>query len=186
MTDQPLAGKSIAILVSSGFEELEMTEPQRALLKLGASLKIVSPDPGLVNGWHGQAWGHYFPIDVSIGSMLAADYDMLLIPGGARHVGKLKDNPHTKRIVGSFVDGQKPVAVIDDGVVLLGAKAKGRRITSSEGVREELEGAGARWTDEPVVVDDTLVTAKGHEALDTFVAELVRVFTDYAEMKRAA
>jgi protease I len=186
MTDQPLAGKSIAILVSSGFEELEMTEPQRALLKLGATLKIVSPDPGLVNGWHGQSWGHYFPIDVSIGSMLAADYDMLLIPGGGRHVSKLKDNPHTKRIVGSFVDGQKPVALIDDGVLLLGAKAKGRALTSSEAVRAELEGAGARWSEEPVVVDDTLVTAQGHDALDSFVAAVVRVFTEYAELKRAA
>jgi len=186
MTDQPLAGKAIAILVSSGFEELEMTEPQRALLKLGASLKIVSPDPGLVNGWHGQSWGHYFPIDVSIGSMLAADYDMLLIPGGARHVNKLKDNPHTRRIVNSFMDGAKPVAAIDDGVLLLAPKLKGRRVTSSEAVKGELEANGAQWQDEPVVIDDALVTAKGHEALEQFTLELVRVFTEAAQMKRAA
>lgn len=187
MTDQPLAGKAIAILVSSGFEELEMTEPQRALLKLGAAPKIVSPDPGLVNGWHGTAWGHYFPIDVALSGMLAADYDMLLVPGGARHVSKLKDNPHTRRIVGSFLDGGKPVAAIGDGVLLLATKLKGRRITAAEHVRADLEAAGAVIAaDERVVADDNLVTAAGQDALEQFVAETIRVFTQAAQMKKAA
>jgi len=186
MTDQPLAGKAIAILVSSGFEELEMTEPQRALLKLGAAPKIVSPDPGLVNGWHGTAWGHYFPIDVAMSAMLAADYDMLLVPGGARHVSKLKDNPHTKRIVGSFIDAGKPVASIGDGVGLLASKLKGRRVTAAEGIRADLEASGAEVADEPVVVDGALVTARGQDDLEQFVAEVIRVFTEAAEMKKAA
>jgi protease I len=186
MTDHPLAGKAIAILVSSGFEELEMTEPQRALLKLGAAPKIVSPDPGLVNGWHGTAWGHYFPIDVPLSGMLAADYDMLLVPGGARHVSKLKDNAHTKRIVGSFMDAGKPVASIGDGVTLLAPKLKGRRVTAAEGIRADLEAAGATYVEEPVVVDGPLVTARGQEDLEQFVAEVIRVFAEAAEMKKAA
>ena len=186
MSDHPLAGKAVAVLVSSGFEELEMTEAQRALLKLGASVKIVSPDPGLVNGWHGQAWGHYFPIDVQVGSMLAADYDMLIIPGGSRHVAKLKDNPHTRRILSSFIDGVKPVAIIGDAVCLLGAKAKNRRITGASVVQEEMVGHEAIWLDDPVVVDEALVTAIGADALETFVAELIRVFTQAAVLRQAA
>jgi protease I len=73
--DQPLAGKTIAILVANGFEEIEMTEPQRALLKAGATVRLISPEQGLVNGWHGAAWGHYFPVDRGIAEVLGADFD---------------------------------------------------------------------------------------------------------------
>src|SRR3546814_4592100 len=97
--DHPLAGKTVAILVANGFEELEMTEPQRALLGAGATLKLVSPEQGLVNGWHGKAWGHYFPIDTQISEALAADFDALLVPGGKRGIEKLAQNPHTKRLL---------------------------------------------------------------------------------------
>src|SRR3546814_15118488 len=86
LMDHPLAGKTVAILVANGFEELEMTEPQRALLGAGATLKLVSPEQGLVNGWHGKAWGHYFPIDTQISEALAADFDALLVPGGKRGI----------------------------------------------------------------------------------------------------
>ena len=122
--DQPLAGKTIAILVANGFEETEMTEPQRALLKTGATLKVLSPEQGLVNGWHGKAWGHYFPVDQQIAEVLAADFDMLILPGGERSVAKLAANPHIRRIVSSFMDGGKPVAAIDDGVSLLAVAQK--------------------------------------------------------------
>src|SRR6202790_2617313 len=98
---KPLAGKNIAVLVASGFEEIQMTEPQKALLALGATVRLVGPE-SLANGWHGAAWGHYFPVDAQISSMLSADYDMLLVPGGTRSLVKLAQNPHTRRIVSAF------------------------------------------------------------------------------------
>jgi protease I len=186
--DQPLAGKTIAILVANGFEETEMTEPQRALLKAGATLRLISPEQGLVNGWHGKAWGHYFPVEKQVGEVLAADFDMLLLPGGERSVAKLAQNAHIRRIVGSFMDGGKPVAAIDDGVELLAAsqKIKGRALTSAEGSRGALESAGAEWTDEPVVVDKMLVTSKDIETLPAFVEQVVKVFSEAAQVKKAA
>jgi len=186
--DQPLAGKTIAILVANGFEETEMTEPQRALLKTGATLKVLSPEQGLVNGWHGKAWGHYFPVDQQIAEVLAADFDMLILPGGERSVAKLAANPHTRRIVSSFMDGGKPVAAIDDGVSLLAVaqKVKGRTLTGSPAVREALEAAGAIWSEEPITIDKALVTADGLDNLQAFVEQLVKSFTDAAQVKKAA
>ena len=186
--DQPLAGKTIAILVANGFEETEMTEPQRALLRAGATLRLISPEQGLVNGWHGRAWGHYFPVDKHVGEVLAADFDMLLLPGGERSVAKLAQSPHTKRIIAGFIDGGKPIAAIDDGVELLAVaqKAKGRMLTGPEGSRAALESAGADWSDEPVVVDKVLVTARDADALDAFAEHLVRVFAEAAQVKKAA
>lgn len=186
--DQPLAGKTVAILVANGFEETEMTEPQRALLKAGAVLRIVSPEQGLVNGWHGSAWGHYFPVDKPIGEVLAADFDMLLLPGGGRSTTKLAQNPHTRRIIGSFMDGGKPVAAIGEGVSLLALseRIKARTVAAPADQRAALESAGAQLSDEPVVVDKALVTARGLDALPSFVESTVRVFGEAAQVRKAA
>jgi protease I len=188
LTDQPLAGKNVAILVANGFEEMEMTEPQRALLRLGAAPKIISPEQGLVNGWLGAAWGHYFPTDRHVGDVLAADFDLLVLPGGERSVAKLASNPHTRRIVGHFLEAGKGIAAIDDGVKLLAVaqKVKGRTVTGAAGAKEALEAEGARWSDEPLVTDKFLVTAQGPDQLEAFVQELTRVFIEVVEQRRAA
>lgn len=108
---KPLSGVKIAILVANGFEEADMTATQRALVAAGAHAKIISPEPGLVNSWTGQAWGHHFAIDAQLNAALGADYAMLVIPGGQRSVDKLKLTAHTKRFINSFMAAQKPVAV---------------------------------------------------------------------------
>lgn len=189
MMDQPLAGKTIAILVANGFEETEMTEPQRALLKAGATLRTISPEQGLVNGWHGLAWGHYFPVDKPVGDVLGADFDMLLLPGGARSVAKLQQSAHTRRIVGHFLDAGKPVAAIDGGVGLLAApgKLKNRTVAAPAELRGELEAAGAVVVDEPLAVSgDVLVTARGLDDLPAFVEAVVRTFSEAAALRKAA
>lgn len=188
LTDQPLIGKTIAILVANGFEETEMTEPQRTLLKLGAAVRVISPEQGLVNGWLGAAWGHYFPTDKHVGDVLGADFDLLVLPGGERSVTKLMNSAHTKRIVGHFLDAGKGIAAIDDGVRLLAQaqKIKGRQLTGAAAAAAEVTAEGGNWVDEPVVTDKTLVTARGLADLDAFVAELTRVFIAIAEQRRAA
>lgn len=189
MTDQPLAGKTVAILVANGFEELEMTEPQRALLKLGAAPKIISPEQGLVNGWHGAAWGHYFPTDKHVGDVLAADFDLLVLPGGDRSVAKLANNPHTRRIIGSFMDAGKGVAAIGKGVELLAVaeRAKGRTVSAPEGSRAALEAAGAKLAEEEAIVTDRfLVTAKDQESLADFIDTLSKVFVQAVEQRKQA
>lgn len=186
--DQPLAGKTVAILVANGFEEIEMTEPQRALIKAGATVRVISPEQGLVNGWHETSWGHYFPTDKQIAEVLAADYDMLLLPGGERSVAKLAANPHTKRIIGSFMDGGKPVAAIDDGVSLLAVaqKVKGRTLTAAAKSRAALEEAGAVWSEEPIVVDRVLLTAQGASQMEAFIEQMLKVFAEGPQVRKAA
>lgn len=186
--DQPLAGKSIAILVANGFEELEMTEPQRALLKTGATLRTISPEQGLVNGWHGKSWGHYFPVDKQVGEVLGADYDMLLLPGGERSITKLQQSAHTRRIVGHFLDAGKPVAAIDQGIQLLAipGKLKGRTVTAPEALRAEIEAAGGTLSEDAVVADHLTVTALNQDDLASFVEQTVKLFSEAASVRKAA
>jgi protease I len=186
--DKPLAGKTIAILVANGFEEMEMTEPQRALLKLGATLRTISPEQGLVNGWHGKSWGHYFPVDRQVGDVLGADFDMLLLPGGERSVGKLQQTAHTRRIVGHFLDAGKPVAAIDQGVSLLAipGKLKNHTVAASEAFHADLTAAGAAISEETMVTSGPVVTAQSQDQLDDFVAEVLKTFAEAAQVRQAA
>jgi putative intracellular protease/amidase len=159
--DQPLASKTVAILVANGFEETEMTEPQRALLAAGAAVRLVSPEQGLVNGWHGQAWGHYFPVDIPLAAALAADFDALLLPGGRRSIEKLAGNPHTLRILRGFVDGGKPIAALGHAPLLLAAaeRAAGRTLGGEPEILEPLAAAGAVTDSGAAVVDGKILTA---------------------------
>ena len=111
-----LAGKKIAVLVANGFDENQMAEIQRALTKAKAVIKTIAPEQGVVNGWQGEGWGHYFPVDVQINEALGSDFDMLVVPGGERGAEKLKGSLHTRRIIGHFLEAGKPIAAIGAGV----------------------------------------------------------------------
>jgi protease I len=183
---KPLAGKTIAVLIASGFEEIQMTDSQRALLTLGATIKLVGPE-GLANGWHGDSWGHYFPVDAQISTMLSADYDMLIVPGGGRSLIKLAQSPHTKRVVAAFIDDQKPVALVGEGVEVLAIvdRAKGLTVTGTPDSRAKLEEAGATWSEEPLVLSGNILSANG-EDVALFVSEMTALFIGQEQVKDAA
>lgn len=109
-----LLGNKVAILAANGFDEADMIAAQRALVAAGATMRIVSSDNGLVNGWDGKGWGHNFPVDAQLNTALGVDYDGLVIIGGQRSYDKLKMTAHTKRFIGSFMMAQKPVVAMGD------------------------------------------------------------------------
>lgn len=176
MADKPLAGRTIAIMLANGFDEIEFTEPQKKLIEAGATTKVVSRANGLVNGWYEGSWGHFFPVDVDLAETLAVDYDGLVVPGGMRAVEKMAEEPHSMRVLKAFMRAAMPVSVIGDAGKLLALSdtVKGRTVTSSEDARADLEAAGASWEEAPFVVEGALVTANGVDgvraAMDAFVA----------------
>lgn len=121
--DFNFAGKTVAFMVAAGFHETEFTTLQRALVKAGATLKTIAPEQGVVNGWQDAegagSWGHYFPVDQQLADTLAADIDLLVIPGGERAMAKLTPNLHAKRILSHAVDGLTPVVLFGDAASLL-------------------------------------------------------------------
>lgn len=183
---KPLTGKTIAILIASGFEEVQMTEPQKALLALGANVKLVGPE-GLANGWHGNSWGHYFPVDSQISAILSADYDMLVVPGGARSLIKLGQSAHTKRVVSGFVEDGKPVALLGHGIetLALAGLAKGVTVSGAAESRAALEEAGAIWSDEAVVLSGNVLSGNG-EDMPRFIEEMTSLFVGENLVKDAA
>lgn len=140
-----MQGMVVALMVASGFTEAEFTELQRGVAKAGATLKTISCDNGLVNGWNETGFGHYFPVDAHIGDVMAADLDALIIPGGDRSINKLKANLNTGRILRNMIDAQKPVVLFGAAMQLLAAN--GREATDSVLTFETTAGMEvADWT----------------------------------------
>ena len=114
----PFDGKTIAILVGSGFEEKPFVALQRALSAVGAKVKVISRDTGLTNGWADGSWGLSYPVDAHISETLAVDYDALVIPDGKRHTEILANEAHAKRITSAFLREHAPSVLIGSGIEL--------------------------------------------------------------------
>lgn len=177
MQDRRLSGKKVAIIVANGFQETHMTETQKVLTSEGASSVVISSEVGVVNGWHEGSWGHNFFVDSGLNKVLPSQYDALLIPGGERSLMTLTGNAHAKRIIKGMVDSGKVVGVVGRSAALLAAAecAPGRTVAGNEVVKEQVEQAGAIWSDEEVAVDGNIVSSAGNEGLPAFIEAFVNV-----------
>src|SRR6266508_2915857 len=107
--DGKLNGKRVAILVTDGFEQVELTEPRKALDEAGAKTQIGSPKGDEVRGWKHTEWGDQLPVDVPLRSADPSDYDALLLPGGVINPDRLRIIPEAVSFVRSFSVNQKPI-----------------------------------------------------------------------------
>jgi protease I len=185
-----LQSKKIATLMSNGFNESEFLAIQRAMIAQGANLRIVSMDSGLVNGWDGKGWGHNFAIDSQLNTALGIDFDALIIPGGARSLDKLKLTAHSRSFIGSFLATGKPVICMGDAIVLLAHTdhLSGRTVSGPEDKRGLVETAGARFMNDAISVDQSLLTGLvDGENLDKFIATAIETMIHSVnDLKQAA
>ncbi|HZS09983.1 MAG TPA: type 1 glutamine amidotransferase domain-containing protein [Blastocatellia bacterium] len=177
---QKLSGKKVAILVADGFEQVELTEPKKALEQAGAQTAIVSPASGQVKGWKHTEWGDTFPVDVPLAQARVDDYDALVLPGGVMNPDKLRRNQQALQLVRAFFDAGKPVAAICHGpwTLIDAGIVKGRKLTSYESIQTDLKNAGARWVDEEVVVDNGLVTSRKPDDIPAFNRKMIEEFAE--------
>ena len=175
-----LSGKRVAIVVTNGFEQIELTDPRDALEDAGASTDIVSIEDDEVKGWNHTEWGDTFAVDVSIDDADPDDYDALLLPGGVMNPDKLRRDERVQRFVRAFFEGGKPVAAICHGpwTLIDAGVVKGRRVTSYHSIQMDLKNAGAEWVDEEVVVDRGLVTSRKPDDLPAFDAKMIEEFAE--------
>jgi protease I len=187
MEEQKLSGKKIAILVADGFEQVELTEPKKALEQAGAVAHIVSPNKGQVKGWNHTDWGDKFPVDVVLDKADPDDYDALLLPGGVMNPDKLRRNENALRFVRAFFISDKPVAAICHGpwTLIDAGVVSGRRLTSYESIQTDLKNAGAKWVNEEAVVDQGLVTSRKPDDIPAFNRKMIEEFAEGARKARA-
>jgi protease I len=175
-----LSGKRVAILATDGVEQVELTEPRKALDSAGATTKVVSPKPGSIKGWNHTNWGDPIKVDVTLESTSPDDYDALLLPGGVMNPDHLRTNENAVNFVRAFFEAGKPVAAICHGPWLLveADVVRGRNVTSWPSLQTDLKNAGADWTDSQVVTDHGLVTSRKPDDIPAFNKKMIEEFAE--------
>lgn len=178
-----LSGKRIAILATNGVEQVELTEPRKALDAAGAKTELVSPAKGQLQAWQHFDKGDKFPVDVELDRADSNNYDALLLPGGVANPDQLRMLPKAVEFVRSFFDDEKPVAAICHAPWLLveADVVRGRTLTSWPLVQTDLKNAGAKWLDREVVQDGSLITSRKPDDIPAFNRKIIDLFSQTPE-----
>ena len=178
-----LKGKTIAFLVApEGVEQVELTEPWKAIEQAGGTPELVSTEVGKIQAFNHLTPADTFEADKAADSASASDYAALVLPGGVANPDFLRTNDAAVAFLKSFFDAGKPVAVICHGPwTLIEADAvRGRTMTSWPSVATDLRNAGANWVDDEVVEcsrgPNTLVSSRKPDDLPAFCRTLVDAF----------
>ncbi len=178
-----LSGKRIAILATDGVEQVELTEPRKALDAAGAKTELVSPAKGQLQAWKHLEKGDKFPVDVELDAADPNNYDALVLPGGVANPDQLRMLPKAVQFVKSFFQHDKPVAAICHAPWLLveAGVVRDRTVTSWPSLHTDLKNAGAKWVDREVVEDDGLVTSRQPDDLPAFNKKIIELFSQMSQ-----
>ncbi len=165
----------VAILAVDGFEQAELTEPQRALLAEGATVDVISQKGGEIQGYRHVDKGERTHVDRSFDDVRADDYDAVVLPGGVVNGDAIRMIPAARRFVSEAHAADKPIAVICHGgwLPISAGIVKGHRMTSWPSLQDDIRNAGGEWVDERVVQDRNLITSRKPDDLPAFVATLI-------------
>jgi deglycase len=180
MATDRLNGKRVAILATDGVEQVELTEPRKALEDTGATVQLVSPKRGKIKAWQHDHWGDELKVDVLLDEARAENYDALMLPGGVMNPDQLRMNEKAVQFVKSFFSAGKPVAAICHApwILVEANVVRGRTVTSWPSLRTDLRNAGADWVDREVVTDQGLVTSRKPDDIPAFNKKMIEEFAE--------
>jgi protease I len=172
---QTLNGKTVAFLATDGVEQVELTEPWKAVEEAGGTPVLVSLEAGEIQAFDHLDKADRFAVDRTVGAADAADFDGLVLPGGMANPDRLRMDEQAVSFARAFVLDGKPVGVICHGPwTLVEADAvRGRTVTSFPSLRTDIRNAGGTWVDEEVCVDNGLVSSRNPGDLPAFCSKLV-------------
>jgi protease I len=179
MENLVLYGKTIAFLATDGFEQIELTEPWKAIKNAGGTVKLVAPKiEGTIRGVHHDVPGDEFLVDVLVSDANVQEFDALVLPGGVFSPDALRLDEESVKFVRSFFDAHKPVAAICHGPWLLieADVVDARRLTSWPSLRTDIINAGGIWLNEECVCDRGLITSRSPDDLPKFCEMAIKEF----------
>jgi len=175
-----LEGKRVAFLATDMVEQVELTEPWRAVKDEGAQVELVSLEEGKIQGFNHYDKGDVFGVDLTVEEASASDYDALVIPGGVGNPDTMRTDENAVAFVRDFFEQGKPVGVICHGPWMLveAGVVRGRKVTSWPSLQTDIRNAGGEWVDREVVVDEGLVTSRKPDDLPAFNEKIVEEFCE--------
>ena len=177
-----LKNKTVAILATDGFEQVELTEPKKAVEQAGATTRLLSIKDGEIQGMHHDKKGDKLKVGGLVADANVDDFDALILPGGVA-----KPDEAAVGFVRDFFRSGKPIGVICHGpwVMIEADVVRGRRMTSWPSVRTDLRNAGAEVVDEEVVTDKGIVSSRKPDDLPAFCKKIVEEFAEGRHQPRS-
>jgi protease I len=175
-----LTGKTIAFAVApEGVEQIELTEPWKAVEDAGGTPKLVSTKPGKVQGFKHLDKADTFDVDTTFGETAVEEFDGLMLPGGVANPDRLRMDKQAVSFIGGFFERGLPVAAICHApwTLVEADVVRGKTLTSWPSLRTDITNAGGSWVDKEVVEDGNLVTSRKPDDLPAFCAAMVKLFS---------
>ena len=181
MTRMDLQGMRVAILATDGVEQMELTDPKKALEDAGADTMIIAPTSGEIQGMHHDEKADRFPVDLPLAEADPEQFDAALLPGGALNADHLRIVPEAKNFITQMDRAGKPIAVICHGAWLLVSAdlVRGRTLTSYPTIQDDLRNAGADWKNAEVVRDRNWVSSRKPADIPAFNREMLTLFGEH-------
>lgn len=175
-----LKGLRVAVLVTNGFEQVELTRPVKKLERLGAEVTMVSLQAGSIRGMNHMLPGKRVRVDTTLRQVKAADFDAVLLPGGLINPDSLRQSALARDFVHDADSLNLPIAFICHAPWLLisAGLTEGRTLTAWPGIADDVKNSGAQWRDEPMVRDDNWVSSRGPQDLLAFERGMVDLFME--------
>jgi deglycase len=188
MGNGSLQGLRIAILVTDGFEQVELEKPRAALDDAGADTIVVSPNKRTVQGMKHIDEGAEFIVDQQMEHAEPDDFDAVLLPGGVVNADTLRMNEDARRFVQGCDANGKPIAVICHGPWLLvsAGLVKGRHLTSYYTVQDDIRNAGGSWTDQKTVLDENWISSRQPDDIPAFNKTRLELFAGIQKKSKRA
>lgn len=180
MPKNSIEGKRIAFLATDGVEQVELTDPWKAVEDAGGTPELISIKSGKIQGMNHDEKADTFSVDKLVDDVSAEDYDGLVLPGGVANPDTLRTSDEAVDFVRDFFKQQKPVAAICHGPWMLveADVVDGRTLTSYPSIQTDVRNASGNWVDKEVVVDNGLVTSRSPKDLPAFNAKMVEEFAE--------
>jgi protease I len=173
-----LTDKKVAFLATDMVEQVELTEPWKAVEEAGGTPELVSLESGEIQGFDHYDKADTFQVDRTVDEVGVDDYDALVLPGGVGNPDTLRANEDAVAFVRDFVESGKPVGVICHGpwTMVEADVVRGRTLTSWPSVHTDITNAGGNWVDEEVFTDGNVTSSRNPDDLPAFCRTIVEQF----------
>ena len=173
-----LSNKKVAFLATDMVEQVELTEPWKAVEEAGGQPELVSLEEGEIQGFNHYDKADTFRVDRTVDDVGVDEYDALVLPGGVGNPDTLRANEDAVAFVRDFIESGKPVGVICHGpwTLVEADVVRGRTLTSWPSVQTDIRNAGGTWVDEEVVRDENVTSSRKPDDLPAFCRTIVEQF----------
>jgi protease I len=170
-----IQGRVAVLVANEGIEQIELTEPWKALENAGAQPELIAPKSGEAQAFNHLDKADTFPVDHTVAEADPADYIGLVLPGGVANPDALRMDKDAVAFVQAFVAAGKPVAAICHApwTLVEADVVRGRTLTSWPSLQTDIRNAGGTWVDEEVHTDRGLVTSRNPDDLPAFCAKMI-------------